>query len=315
MRPWTTLLVALLTGCASYTPPADISGATEIDCPQDMQSQVRLSASAIPLAFPASLNINAGSAEHPSLVARRIMVAVSPTGTARGVKALSSRLTLTTVGGTLAGWASVGHDLAASNAIDVIPGRLRMEPFLRGSAPALKAQTLALDVFVTPGSVPIDEPVISTSALWAADRKPTPPDSLEITLTPVRHLTVFDVVEGTLTLEMTAAVHRPAHEYWRCSFSTRFELIDHESVLPDLWVLRKAGPRRAERRWLVLDDPKTGPFRAIFTDAQAARGFAAWLRTTNADRVGPYQLGLSAVRFLEASPRELQSLEVERLGE
>jgi hypothetical protein len=51
-----------------------------------MQGQVRLTASAIPLTFPASLNINAGSAEHPGLVARRIMVAVLPTGTARGIQ-------------------------------------------------------------------------------------------------------------------------------------------------------------------------------------------------------------------------------------
>lgn len=309
MRFWTTLLVALLTACESHPRPAIVSGATETDCPDEMQGQVRLTASAIPLTFPTSLSINAGSAEHPSLVARRIMVAVLPTGTARGIKVLSSRLSLTTVGGTLAGWASVGHDLAASNAIDVIPGRLRMEPFLGGSAPTLKAQTLALDVFVTPGSVPLDEPVISTGALWSADDKPTQPDSLRMTLTPIRHLTVFDAVVGTVALEVTAAVgaHRPAREYWRCSFSSRFELIDHESVLPDLWVLRKAGVRRAESRSLELNDPVTGPFRAIFNDPRTARGFAAWLRATHTEHVGPYRLGMSI--------DELQNLEVERLGE
>jgi hypothetical protein len=184
-----------------------------------------------------------------------------------------------------------------------------MEPFLSGSAPTLKAQTIALDVFVTPGSVPIDEPVISTGALWSADEKPTQPDSLRITLMPMRHLTVFDAVEGTVALEVTAAVaaHRPAREYWRCSFSTHFELIDHESVLPDLWVLRKAGVRRAESRSLELNDPVTGPFRAIFNDPRAARGFAAWLRATHAEHVGPYRLGMS--------PDDLQSLEVQRLGE
>jgi hypothetical protein len=303
------LLVAFLTACENHPRPTVVSGATEIDCPNEMQSQVRLTASAIPLTFPASLNINAGSAEHPSLVARRIMVAVLPMRTARGIKVLASRLTLTTVGGTLAGWASVGQDLAASNAVDVIPGRLRMEPFLRGSAPALKAQTIALDVFVTPGSVPVDEPVINTGALWSADGKPTQPESLLVTLLPVRHLTVFDSVEGTVALEVTSAVglERPAREYWRCYFSSRFELVDHESVLPDLWVLRKAGLRRADSRPLMLNDPATGPFRAIFNDPRAARGFAAWLRATRTEHVGPYRLGMS--------PDDLQSLEVERLGE
>ena len=309
MRFWPSLLMALLTACASHTRPAFVTAGSEIDCPDAMQSQVRLTASAIPLTFPASLNINAGSAGHPSLVARRIMVAVLPTGTARGIKVLSSRLTLTTVGGTLAGWASVGHELAASNAIDVIPGRLRMEPFLQGSAPTLRAQTIALDVFVTPGSVPIDEPLVSTGALWSAENKPTQPDSLRITLMPARHFTVFDTVEGTVALEVTAAVtaHRPAREYWRCSFSTHFQLIDHESVLPDLWVLRKAGLRRAESLTLVLKDPVTGPFRAIFNDPRSARGFAAWLRATHAEHVGPYRLGMSG--------DELRNLQVERLGE
>lgn len=309
MRLWTPLLAALLIGCESHPRPDIVSGATEVDCPEAMQSQVRLSAASIPLTFPASLNINAGSAEHPSLVARRILVAVSPIGTARGIQVLSSRLTLTTVGGTLAGWASVGHDLAASSALDVIPGRLRMEPFLGGSAPTLKSQTLALDVFVTPGSVPIDEPVIRLGTLWSADDKPTQPDSLRITLLPMRHLTVFDTVEGTVALEVTAAIpaHRPAREYWRCSFSTHFQLIDHESVLPDLWVLRKAGARRTQSRSLELNDPVTGPFRAVFSDPRVARGFAAWLRATHTERVGPYRLGMS--------PDELQSLEVERLGE
>jgi hypothetical protein len=323
------LLLTVLPGCASR--PTQTSAATEIDCPAETQSQVRLSASAVPLTFPASLSINAGSAEHPALVARRIMVAVSPTTATRSIQVLSSNLTLTTVGGTLAGWAALGHDLAASNAIEVIPGRLRIQPFL-GSTPALQAQTTALDVFITPGSTPIDEPALSVAELWNAERKPISPESLRVVLTPVRHLTVFDVVDGTLTLELTAKPNRSSHEYWSCSFSTRLSLIEHDSVLPDLWSLRTTGRRVAANQWLALDDPATGPFRVIFTDPQAADGFAAWLRATRAGRAGHYRLGLFQLEardiklpatarqriglpFHEMSPEELQSLEVKRLGE
>jgi hypothetical protein len=322
-------LLTLVSGCASSGGHTAVTP-TEIDCPDDIQSQVRLSASAVPLTFPAALNINAGSPEHPGLVARRVMVAVAPTGAARGMRIFSTSLSLTTIGGTLAGWASIGHDLAASNAVDIIPGRLRMQPFVPGSR--LTAQTVAVDVFVTPGSAPIDESVITTGSLWNAEHRATAASNLQITLTPVRHLTVFDVVEGTLVLELTAAAKRSAQERWRCSITTQFQLIDHESVLPNLWVLRKSGQRGVESQWLAFNDPTTGPFRAVFSDVQSARGFAGWLRETRAQSVGPYQLGLFrpnepnpntplisrlsvAVPFHGIAPEELQTLEVKRLGE
>jgi hypothetical protein len=308
----TILVLAALTACESH--PQGGTG-NEVDCPEEIQGHVRLAASSVALTLPASLNVNTLSAGHAALVGRRVMFSVLPTGAARGIEIKSSGLTLTTIGGTLAGWAAVGPDLAASNALDVIPGRLRIQPFLRSSA--LKPQTMALDVLITPGSAPIDEPVMTTSALWGADLTPTPPDSLQITLTPVRHLTVFDTVEGTFTLEVTELPSRPAHDYWRCSFATRFELIDHDSVLPDLWGLRKTGQRGAENEWLALDDPSTGPLRAIFADLQTARGFAGWLRASRATRIGAYRLGLLdiAVPFHEVSLQELQTLEVKRLGE
>ena len=317
--------VALLTciivgGCASPGPIAD-SAPPEVDCPDNIQSEVRVTASAVPLTFPAALNINAGSAEHPGLVARRVIVAVAPMGTARGMRIFSSSLSLTTIGGTLAGWASIGHDLAASKAIDIIPGRLRIQPFITGSR--LTAQTMALDVFVTPGSTPIDESAITAGALWNAEHKPTSPGSLRITLTPVRHLTVFDFVKGTFSLDLTAATKPSARERWRCSFTTQLELIDHDSVLPDLWVLRRTGRPGVESQWLAFNDPATGPFRAVFSDVQTARGFANWLRETQTQSVGAYQVGLLpltsqlsvAIPFHGISPEDLQNLEVKRLGE
>jgi len=200
------------------------------------------------------------------------------------------------------------------------------------SSPTLKPQTTALDVLIVPGSAPIDEPVITTSALWHADLTPIPPDDVRVNLTPVRHLTVFDVVEGTFTLQVTGARSRSAHEYWSCVFTTPLQLIDHDSVLPDLWSLRKSGPRGAPNEWLALSDPSTGPFRAIFSDLQTARGFASWVRASGATRIGTYRIGLfqpdredgktppagkrnSVVPFHEISREEMQALEVKRLGE
>ena len=322
-------LVTLVSGCAG-SGARTASAPTEVDCPDDIQSQVRLTASAVPLTFPAALNINAHSADHPALVARRVIVGVAPMGTARGITIFSSNLSLTTIGGTLAGWASIGHDLAASSAVDVIPGRLRIRPFTAGSR--LSAQTMALDIFLTPGSSPIDESAITTSALWNAGRQPTAPGNLRITLTPVRHLTAFDFVKGTFSLELTAARKRSAHEHWRCSFTRQLELIDHESVLPEIWVLRKPAQPGAPSQWLAFNDPTTGPFRAVFTDLQTARGFASWLRETRTPTVGPYQLGLFrpaepnpntpltsrlsvAIPFHGIAPEDLQTLEVKRLGE
>ena len=321
-------LLVLLSACASSGGRTAVAP-TEVDCPDDLQSQVRLTASAVPLTFPAALTINAGSANQPGLVARRVIVGVAPMG-ARGTRILSSSLSLTTIGGTLAGWASIGHDLAASRSIDILPGRLRIQPFAAGSR--LTAQTMALDIFVTPGSAPIDESAITTGALWTVASKPTSPANLQITLTPLRHLTVFDFVQGTLTLELTGAAKKSAREHWRCSFTTQLELIDHDSVLPDLWVLRKTGQRGVESQWLAFNDPTTGPFRAVFSDVRTARGFASWLRETHTQSVGPYQLGLFrpnepssnapltsrlsvTVPFHEISPEDLQTLEVKRLGE
>jgi hypothetical protein len=191
---------------------------------------------------------------------------------------------------------------------------------------------MALDVFVTPGSAPIDESTITTGGLWNAEHKPTPPGSLRITLTPVRHLTVFDFVKGTFSLDLTAATKPSAREHWRCSFTTQLELIDHDSVLPDLWVLRRTGRPGLESQWLAFNDPTTGPFRAVFSDVQTARGFANWLRETQAQSVSVYQLGLFrpnepnpnmpltsrlsvAIPLHGISPEDLQNLEVKRLGE
>jgi hypothetical protein len=323
-----SLLVLLLTGCAGPRDTIKTVG-PEIQCPEEIKENVTVHGSAVPVDFPSALAVNVGSPEHPGQIARRLMISVAPVGPARGIKVLSSTLTMLTIGGTLTGWAAIGPDLARSNAVDVIPGRLRIQPFLR--APTLQGQTMAVDVLVTPGSAAIDELEITTAPLWSPDLHPLRPETVQITLAPVRHLTVFDVVDGKLQLQLTAQAHSVSAP-WSCSFESRLELVDHDSVFPDLWGLRKSGRRGAEDQWLALNDPTSGPFRAVFGNPEAARGFAAWLRATRSTRVAQYPLGLFqleepdqdtppaanrtvATPFHGISLEEIQALDVKRLGE
>jgi hypothetical protein len=267
---------------------------------------------------------------------------------ARGMRILSSTLAITTLGGTFEGWAALSDEVvspdatrgarvpsrtrrpnpAERRAIDVIPGRLRIAPFL--SAPTLQAQTMMLDVLVTPGGVPVDELVVNEGPMWTPDQRPVPPDALLVTLAPARHFTVFDVVEGKINLELLAASSRSAHEGWRCSFDTNVTLVEPDAERPPLWDLRTPVRGGKKKSWLGLYDPTIGPIRAIFTSPAAANGFASWLRQTGALRAGQFQLGMLqpangqspapvehsiADSFHPASVDELNALTVGRLGE
>lgn len=300
-----------------------------LDCPAQISDEVRLAAAAVPLTLPTELAAAASSADHPNEVGRRLTISVSPRGGARGMSVFSSTLSLMTTGGTLAGWARLGEGFASSNAVDITPGRLRIQPFLRSST--LEPQTMVVDLLVVPGSAPIDEVAIKPAALWDGEMRAVRPESVQIGLTPLRHFNVLDKVNGRVTLQLTAAHSRRARQRWNCSFEGRFELVDHEAVLPDLWSLRVTGLRGAADQWFALADPTSGAFRAIFTDARVARSFAAWLRATKAAEVGHYKVGLfqlepdentpPAARRIPATPfhpltqEDLQALEVKRLGE
>jgi hypothetical protein len=152
-----------------------------------------------------------------------------------------------------------------------------------------------------------------------------------VTLTPARHFTVFDVVDGKITLEFVAAKSHSAHERWRCSFDTNVTLVERDAERPPLWDLRTPVRGGKKKSWLGLYDPTIGPIRAIFTSPAAANGFASWLRQTGALRAGRYQLGMLqpadggqspasgersiADGFHLASVDELSALTVGRLGE
>jgi hypothetical protein len=109
----------------------------------------------------------------------------------------------------------------------------------------------------------MDEVTISAPQLWSEDRGPIPPKALQIAINPLRHFTVYDRVEAMIRLEFVASRSRSASQRWACSVENRVTLVDHPSVTPSLWDLRKNPERGRSELWLALFDQKTGPFRAI----------------------------------------------------
>lgn len=331
------VLVAL-PGCRAPAPMAAIEE-TPAECPESLRGQLRVSASALPISLPEELSVEPGSARPQELLARRLLLAASPAGTAAGTSITGSMLTITVVGGTFGGWISapggpdhkgaarlaMPRELFHNRALEVIPGQLRITPFFASTR--MGAQTLALDVTVVPGGVPRSRAITSLSPLWTAAGQPVAPADIAVTVTTGQHLTIFSAVEAQVQLVVEGLSRsdspRPA---WRCSYLSRFTLLDHASVLPSLWTLQLSGNP------LALSAPATGPFRAVFSDPAAAQSFATWLRATGATGAGGYQLGLFeagdqpedstipadsglAHTFRSATSNELRMLTVRRLGE
>ena len=153
------------------------------------------------------LMVSEGQVHTYDALGRRFLVSISVSGPARGLRLLSNSLTVTTLGGTLRGWAALSAanassgtassgsaasrtqttDFSETRAVEVIPGRIRVAPFLSGTT--LHAQTAALDMLVVPGGRQIDAMIASTDAMWTAQRQPVPADELRIALTPIRNST------------------------------------------------------------------------------------------------------------------------------
>jgi hypothetical protein len=347
---------AILTGCR-VSPPrlGEAAGATPTVCPDELRERVHVAASATALSLPDQLSSQVGTSRSQELLARRLLISAAPARGAQQATVSWSALTLTIVGGTFAGSVSTAEtegvragkihsagsrsgpvarsnpwEVMSNRAVEVIPGRVRVEPFLSSSK--LHAETIALDVTLVPGGVPADKVTVSLPPLWMPDGHPVPPGALEIAVSAERHLTVFDVVEAHASLELEGTGLGGSRDVWRCAYETRFTLVDHDSILPALWDLRIASREGKPTRWLALFEPSVGPFRAIFTDAQAAQAFASWLHATGATRAGRYQLGLFegdegrsrstipadqdiASKFRPASAEDVPNLTVERLGE
>jgi hypothetical protein len=328
------LSTAMLIGCGhSPLRPDETARATAADCPDALREQLRIAASATPTLLP----------DQPEgLLARRLLISAAPAHGAAGTKVNWSTLTVTIVGGTFAGDIQTPDsrsrmrihpspwEVAHNRALEVIPGRVRVQPFLSSSK--LRAETVALDVTVVPGGIPADKITASFPHLWTPDGHPVAPETVEIAVSAERHPTVFDVVEAHVSLDVEGTGPPRSGDVWRCTYETRLTLVDHDSLLPPLWDLHIASRDGKPKRWLALFEPAVGPFRAIFTDAQTAQAFATWLHSTGATQVGQYQLGLFEAdkgrtpatipadqdigsSFQLASPVDMRILTAGRLGE
>lgn len=302
-------ITSILVACASQGgEQTTLNRAIEPVCPPQLQGMVTLSGSAVPRAIPADLVVTEGKVKTYDALGRRFLVSIAVEGPARGLRLLSNSLTVATVGGTLKGWAALNAadassgaassgsaasrtqtaDLAGSRAVEVIPGRIRVAPFLSGTT--LHAQTASLDMLVIPGGRQIDAMVASTDAMWTAQRQPVPADELRIALTPIRNLTYFDHVDAHITFVYAPRAAR-SDSGSQCSVESTVTLVDADSARPALWDIGTSFRGASRNRWLALFDPKAGPTRLIFGSPTTASGFATWARQAGATHVGPYQLG------------------------
>jgi hypothetical protein len=223
-------------------------------------------------------------------VGRRLLLSARVDRAAR-VRLIENSLEIHSFGGTLAGWARV-HPARAERreSLQASGNELRLVPFLPGHA--LRSFTQAIDVLVLPGGEPASQLALRPGSLWDNAGHPTPPDALKIFLDPIQHMTVLDVVNATATFSFLAQHRAGAHEYWECAIHSDFQLVDHDSVLPRLWLLRHA--KRGGRNDLALYKPTVGAFPLVFLDPATAGGFARWLGETHATGVAGFAIGWTA---------------------
>jgi len=280
------MIGALLVGCQNTMRQASLPDGVELEaCPESFQDGVALRASVSPRELPTGFVTSEGVAKQYPFLGRKILIAIVPHGSARQLRVIESDVAITPFGGTFGGWATFSRSAAG---VDVAPGRLRIDPFLAEGP--LRAQTYTVDTVVRLGGGAIDQSVITAAAMWDSGGRPVSPDDLQLTLTPVRHFTVYDAARAKVTARL---VVQPAREGLPClqTLETQIQLVEREVARPPLWDLGTSRNGRARQRWLALYDPTTGPVRAIFTDPVAARGFALWVQQTAAVRAGRFQLG------------------------
>jgi hypothetical protein len=182
---------------------------------------------------------------------------------------------------------AIGHQ-----SIQVSDGLLRIAPFLPGER--LGAYTEAVDLAVIPGGASAAGLALRPGPMWSDSGRPTAPDNLRVVLVPILHLKVQDVVAATVQLDFTALYRSRFHERWQCSIQSDFQLVDHRSALPNLWVLQPAQAKGPASPVVALYSRSIGAFPAVFLNPAAAAGFARWLRETHAARIGGYEIGLAS---------------------
>lgn len=308
------LLACALAACSAS--PV-VSATPHAPCPDSLVEGIRLSASVAQVTVPDGVRTPSGSVKLIAGVGRRILLSADVPETLPRVRLINNSLSLYTFGGTLAGWARVVQPAGAvaRESIQVSGGLLRIAPFLPGNK--LRTYTQTFDVLVIPGGAPAAGLVLHTGPMWDGAGRPTAPDEFEIALDPILHMSVLDTVNATAQFDFLLLHRAGAHERWECSVQSKFLLVDHDSVLPDLWTLQ-ASRRRVPVGRLVFYNPGVGAFPVMFDNPAVAAGFARWLSETHATRVGKYQIGLmaavTATGFQPVGNDATTTLAVKQLG-
>lgn len=265
---------------------------------------------------PGGLSVPSGSVKLIAGVGRRLLLSVeaAPLGHLRLVR---NALEITTLGGTLGGWARVDRPASAGEreSIQVAGGYLRVAPFLPGRT--LRSYTQAIDLLVLPGGKSVSELAALPGSLWDEAGAPIQPKLLRIRLEPIQHMSVLDVVDASAQLDLIAQHRSGAHELWECHIQSDFQLVDHDSVLPRLWTLRQA-TRGAPNRELALYTPAMGALPLLFLDPATAGAFARWLGQTHVSHVSGFDIGWIAPEnpagFQAALDPGASNLAIDQLG-
>lgn len=311
------LLACLLAGCTgprALTQPEAPGG-----CPESLRQGIRITESVAQVAIPDGVRVPSGAVKVIAGVDRRVLLAIDIAKGLPRVRLLSNSLEMLTFGGTLVGWAKVSTPAVATDyqSIQVSDGLLRIAPFFPGDR--LGSYTEAVDLVIAPGGAPAAGVALRPGRMWDDSGRPTAPHDLRLVLAPILHLKVQDVVAATVQLDF-AAIHRSRpHERWQCSIESEFQLVDHRSALPDLWVLQPAESVGSKNPVLALYSPSIGAFPAVFLSPAVAAGFARWLSETHATRVGEYEIGLTsktnATRFQAKANNQFGEVVVQQFGD
>lgn len=307
----------LLAGCAgsrALTEPTASGG-----CPESLRQGIQVTASVAQVAIPDGVKEPSGAVRVVAGVGRRVLLAVEVSPGLPRVRLVSNSLEMLTFGGTLAGWARVVEPAMETGhqGIQVSDGLLRVTPFLPGRR--LGPHTETIDVVVVPGGAGAAGLALRPGRMWDDAGRPMAPRDLRIVLVPILHLKVQDVVGATVELDFIAVHRSRPHERWQCSIGSDFQLVDHRSALPSLWVLQPVKRTGATSPVFALYNPSVGAFPAVFLDPATAAGFARWLGETHAGRVGKYEIGLTsktnATGFQVAARDDSDELTVQQFGE
>jgi len=290
-----TFVGVLTAGCQHARPVPNVPADAELAaCPDPIQNGIALRGSVSAWELPKEFVTSEGVEKRYPFLARKMLIAVVPHGPARDLTIVDSELAITPFGGTFAGWATSS---LRPTGVDVTPGRLRIDPYL--PVGRFRPQTATVDAVVRLGGAAYDQSAITTTAMWDDAQRPSSPDDLRVTFTPLRHFTVYDAMNAKITLRLVVQRSQP-DSLCEATVESSVRLVDREAARPPLWDLGTSFKGGVRKRFLALYDPAIGPVRAIFTDPVAARGFAMWVQQTGATHVGRYQLGTFVAEDLES---------------